>query len=449
MNLEVKKLDTANAQVSAKPSTQDMQKRYEKFAQKVAKNAKIDGFRRGKVPLSLIKSRYQANIEQDAQEEMVQEILKDALKELGVESKDLIGSPHITKFEKKDDCFEVEMSVGLKPTIVLDKIKDCAPSFKVEAVAEEMVQERLKKLAKDYAKLVDAKENKEAQHDDVVTIDFEGFIDNEPFEGGKAENFSFTLGSKQMLEEFEKAVLNMKVGEEKEFPLNFPTDYHANHLAGKEARFKVKLHKIQVRDIPEINDEFAKNVLAQEENATLATLQDRVKGQLFVENKTKLYNEELKEKFIESLDEKISFDLPKTIVEQEMDLLFRNALYSMEEEEVKTLQEDQEKAKEKRESFRKDATKSVKVTFIVDALAKQEEIFVHDNEVFQTLYYEAMMTGQNPQALIEQYRQNNMLPAVKMAMIEDRVLTHFLDQQLSKEEQEMIQSLKPTSKNTK
>ncbi|WP_104747871.1 trigger factor [Helicobacter cetorum] len=448
MNLEVKKLDTANAQVSAKPSMQDMQKRYEKIAQKVAKNAKIDGFRRGKVPLSLIKTRYQANIEQDAQEEMVQEILKDALKELGVENKDLIGSPHITKFEKKDDCFEVQMSVGLKPTIILDAIKDCAPSFEVEAVTEDKIQERLKKLARDYAKLIDAKEHKEAQHDDVVTIDFEGFIDNEPFEGGKAENFSFSLGSKQMLEEFEKAILNMKVGEEKEFPLTFPSDYHAQHLAGKGASFKVKLHKIQVRDIPEINDEFAKNVLAQEENATLATLQDKVKGQLFVENKTKLYNEELKEKFIESLDEKFSFDLPKTIVEQEMDLLFRNAFYSMQEEEMKALQENQEKAKEKRESFRKDATKSVKVTFIVDALAKQEEIFVHDNEVFQTLYYEAMMTGQNPQNLIEQYRQNNMLPAVKMAMIEDRVLTHFLDQKLSKEEQQMIESLKQTSKNT-
>ncbi len=251
---------------------------------------------------------------------------------------------------------------------------------------------------------------------------------------GKAENFTLILGNKQMLEDFEKALLGMQASEEKEFPLTFPSGYHAEHLAGKEAFFKVKLCQIQAREALEINDELAKIVLANEENATLELLKERVKGQLFLENKARLYNEELKEKLIENLDEKILFDLPKTIIEQEMDLLFRNALYSMQAEEVKSLQESQEKAKEKRESFRNDATKSVKITFIIDALAKEEKIGVHDNEVFQTLYYEAMMTGQNPENLIEQYRKNNMLAAVKMAMIEDRVLTYLLDKNLPKEQ---------------
>ncbi|AFI06124.1 trigger factor [Helicobacter cetorum] len=448
MNLEVKKIDTANAHLSAKPSVEDLEKRYTKIAQKVAKKVKIDGFRKGKVPLNLVKTRYQAQIEQDAQEEMIQEILKNALKELEIESKDLIGNPNLTKFERKDTHFEIEADIGLKPTIVLDKVKECVPSVEVEAVSEEKVDERLKQLAKDYAKFIDTDTKRKAQNDDKVVVDFEGFIDNVPFEGGKAENFSFILGSKQMLEEFEKAVLGMQASEEKEFSLTFPSDYHAQHLANKEALFKVKLHQIQVREVLEVNDELAKSVLVNEENATLKLLKERVKGQIFLENKAKLYNEELKEKLIENLDEKVVFDLPKTIVEQEMDLLFRNALYSMQEDEVKPLQENQERAKEKRESFRDDATKSVKITFIIDALAKEEKIGVHDNEVFQTLYYEAMMTGQNPQNLIEQYRQNNMLPAVKMAMIEDRVLTYFLDKNLSKEQQEILEKMRPNTQNT-
>ncbi len=318
----------------------------------------------------------------------------------------------------------------------------------VEVPSEEKVDERLKQFAKDYAKFIDTDAQKKAQNDDKLTIDFEGFIDNAPFEGGKAQNFSLILGSKQMLEDFEKALLGMQAGEEKEFSLTFPSDYHAGHLAGKEALFKVKLHQIQAREVLEINDELAKIVLANEENATLELLKERVKGQLFLENKARLYNEELKEKLIENLDEKILFDLPKTIIEQEMDLLFRNALYSMQAEEVKSLQENQEKAKEKRESFRNDATKSVKITFIIDALAKEEKIGVHDNEVFQTLYYEALMTGQNPENLIEQYRKNNMLAAVKMAMIEDRVLTYFLDKNLSKEQQEILEKMRPNAQKT-
>ncbi|PDX27993.1 trigger factor [Helicobacter pylori] len=322
------------------------------------------------------------------------------------------------------------------------------PSVGVETPNEEKVNERLKQLAKDYAKFVDTDAQRKAQNDDKLTIDFEGFIDNAPFEGGKAENFSLILGSKQMLEDFEKALLGMQASEEKEFPLTFPSKYHAEHLAGKEALFKVKLRQIQAREALEINDELAKIVLANEENATLELLKERVKGQLFLENKARLYNEELKEKLIENLDEKILFDLPKTIIEQEMDLLFRNALYSMQAEEVKSLQESQEKAKEKRESFRNDATKSVKITFVIDALAKEEKIGVHDNEVFQTLYYEAMMTGQNPENLIEQYRKNNMLAAVKMAMIEDRVLAYLLDKNLPKEQQEILEKMRPNAQKT-
>lgn len=124
--------------------------------------------------------------------------------------------------------------------------------------------ERLKQLAKDYAKFVDTDSQRKAQNDDKLTIDFEGFIDNAPFEGGKAENFSLILGSKQMLEDFEKALLGMQASEEKEFPLTFPSGYHAEHLAGKEALFKVKLRQIQVREALEINDELAKIVLAND-----------------------------------------------------------------------------------------------------------------------------------------------------------------------------------------
>ncbi|VDH23426.1 trigger factor [Escherichia coli] len=109
----------------------------------------------------------------------------------------------------------------------------------------------LKQLAKDYAKFVDTDAQRKAQNDDKLTIDFEGFIDNAPFEGGKAENFNLILGSKQMLEDFEKALLGMQAGEEKEFPLTFPSGYHAEHLAGKEALFKVKLRQIQAREVLE------------------------------------------------------------------------------------------------------------------------------------------------------------------------------------------------------
>ena len=149
-----------------------------------------------------------------------------------------------------------------------------------------------------------------------------------------------------------------------------------------------------------------------------------------MEQKTSLYNKELKSKTLEALTKEITFDLPEPIIEQEMDILFRNALNAMPKEEFDALKDDEDKAKQKRDSFRKEAQKSVQATFIIDALARKHNIAIEDNEALQTIYYEAMMMGQDPKAAIEYYQSNNLLPAIKMAMVEDRVLTFLLDSKL-------------------
>jgi trigger factor len=220
----------------------------------------------------------------------------------------------------------------------------------------------------------------------------------------------------------------MKEGETKEITVKFPEDYHAKEFAGKEATFKVTLHEIQEKVIPaDIDEETLKKFLPNEEAPTVELLKEKIKEQLEAEKLSKLYNEEVKPKFVEALVEKYEIDLPENIVEQEIDMAFRNALPSMSEEEIKTYTTDLEAAKEKREEFRKDAIDSVKLTFIVDELAKLEEVAVDDQEVMQTLYFEALQSGQDPQALIKQYEEQGLLPAVKMAIVEDKLFTKLFN----------------------
>ncbi|WP_163564908.1 trigger factor [Helicobacter suis] len=433
MDLKTKRLDSANARVYAKPLVQDFEKKSQSIAQKIAKNTKLDGFRRGKVPLDIIKQRYQGHIEQESQKEILDTILKEGAKALEITNQDIIGNPSVSKFDKQEGYFDIEIEIGLRPQIDLSAVLECVPSFSLDAIQESAVEERLEILAKQRASFSDAPAEKSVALGDGVIFDFEGLLDNQPFEGNRAQNFALIVGENRLLPSFEEQLVGMKVGDEKYFSVTFPSDYANTNLAGKEVSFHVKLHKIQLRKIPEIDDAFIKAVLNQEKEPTLDLLKQRIKDQLFLEAKTKLYNQQLKETLIDKLDESLSFDLPQTIVEQEMDLALNQALQSMSTEQVKELQEDSQKLQEKRESFRQQARRSVKVTFIVDALAKQEKIQVSDNEVFQTIYYEAMMTNQNPQQVLEFYRKNNMLPAVKMAMIEDRVLTFLLDKQLPKE----------------
>lgn len=428
MNLQTKRLDSANAVVSGVISQDVLEQKTQDVIKKIAKSVKIDGFRKGKVPAHLIQSRYKDQIDKDSKQEAVQDLLQAGLKDLGIEPQAMLGNPLISKFESKDNTIDVEIKISTTPEFSLDKVEGYVPEVKLKSVSAKEIDERLAEIAKSRAPLSEVTQDRALQKDDTAVIDFEGFVDGKAFDGGKAQNFNLTIGSNQFIPGFEDALVGMKKGEKRDIEVIFPKDYQAAHLAGKPATFAITLHKIMQKDAVAIDEAFAKSMLGQD--ATLESLKDAIKEQLEMEHKTDLYNKELKETLLQALLKEITFDLPELIVEQEMDILFRNALNTMSKEEFEALKNDEQKARQKRDSFKDDAKKSVQITFIMDALARKHNIVIQDNEALQTIYYEAMMMGQDPRAAIEYYQKNNLLPAIKMAMIEDRVLTFLLDSKL-------------------
>ncbi|MDE7175088.1 MAG: trigger factor [Helicobacter sp.] len=426
--LKVQSIDSANAVAQATIPVDRLNQKLDKITKAASKNLKIDGFRKGHVPASAVKQRYGKQLEEDAQRECVQDLLQDILKELKVEANALIGDPRITKFDKKEEGIELEIEVSLTPSISLDKVEDCIPEVKIPEVTGEDITKRLEEIASARAPLVGIEDGRRKLKDgEYAKINFEGFIEGEAFEGGKAENYLLQIGSKSFIEGFEEQLIGMKKGEEKEINVTFPENYQAKHLAGKPAVFKVKLLEIQTKGKIEVDDNFAKTLLPDEKDANVETLKEKIKIQLQNEKKQELYNNKLKEILIENLNKNIVFDLPKSIVHQEMDLLFRNSLMSLSQEEQQKLAKEPETLKAKREEQRENAEKSVRVTFIIDAIAKRDKIEIPDNEVINTIYYEAMAMRQDPKAIFEYYKNNNLIPAVKMAMLEDRVLTALLD----------------------
>ncbi|WP_394966270.1 trigger factor [uncultured Helicobacter sp.] len=428
MNLQTKRLDSANAVVSGVISQDVLEQKTQDVIKKIAKSVKIDGFRKGKVPAHLIQSRYKDQIDKDSKQEAVQDLLQAGLKDLGIEPQAMLGNPLISKFESKDNTIDVEIKISTTPEFSLDKVEGYVPEVKLKSVSAKEIDERLAEIAKSRAPLSEVTQDRALQKDDTAVIDFEGFVDGKAFDGGKAQNFNLTIGSNQFIPGFEDALVGMKKGEKRDIEVTFPKDYQAAHLAGKPATFAITLHKIMQKDAVAIDEAFAKSMLGQD--ATLESLKDAIKEQLEMEHKTDLYNKELKETLLQALLKEITFDLPELIVEQEMDILFRNALNTMSKEEFEALKNDEQKARQKRDSFKEDAKKSVQITFIMDALARKHNIVIQDNEALQTIYYEAMMMGQDPRAAIEYYQKNNLLPAIKMAMVEDRVLTFLLDSKL-------------------
>lgn len=426
--LKVQSIDSANAVAQATIPVDRLNQKLDKITKAASKNLKIDGFRKGHVPASAVKQRYGKQLEEDAQRECVQDLLQDILKELQVEANALIGDPRITKFDQKEEGIELEIEVSLTPSISLDKLEECIPEVKIPEVTSEDIAKRLEEIANARAPLVGIEDGRRKLKDgEYAKINFEGFIEGKAFEGGKAENYLLQIGSKSFIEGFEEQLIGMKKGEEKEINVAFPENYQAKHLAGKPAVFKVKLLEIQTKGKIEIDDNFAKTLLPDDKDANVETLKEKIKTQLQNEKKQELYNNKLKEILIENLNKNIVFDLPKSIVHQEIDLLFRNSLMSLSQEEQQKLAKEPETLKAKREEQRENAEKSVRVTFIIDAIAKRDKIEIPDNEVINTIYYEAMAMRQDPKAIFEYYKNNNLIQAVKMAMLEDRVLTALLD----------------------
>lgn len=429
--MSVKLINNANILLNATIDNEAINQKKKKIAQDISKNIKIDGFRKGKVPLSIVENRFKDRIIQDSQNEALNDLVRESLKELNIQLDRIIGNPMITKFQNNDNGIEVEAKIGIFPDIDLKDYEKLIPVVELQEVSNKDIDSRIEELAKSSGDLVEiTKESLESS--DIANINFEGFLGNEPFTGGKGENYDLEIGSKSFIEGFEDQLIGMKKGDIKDINVRFPENYNATHLAGKEARFNVKLNAIKERQASKIDDEFAKKMIPNNKDATLETLRENIKTQLENENKNKALND-LKPKLIENLIDGFTFDLPDNIVEQEMDVIFRNSLQNIDTEELQALQNDKDKAKDKRESFRNEAQKSVKLTFIIDKFAKRDKVAVSDNELYQVLYYEAMMMGANPKEVLEHYEKNNMIPALKMTILENKILNNLLESTIKKD----------------
>ncbi len=433
MQINAKRVDDANAVVEAKISAALLKKKEDKIAANAAKNMQVDGFRKGKVPLSVVKARHGEQIRQDAEQEALKELFDATLIELDVKTDMVVGEPSISKFDKNDDGIDAEVKVSFRPTINIEGYKDLVPEYKTPRVLKKDVEARVNEMLKAVAPMKKVEEERGLVNGDFALIDFEGFVDGVAFEGGKAEKYQLEIGSGSFIPGFETGLVGLKAGEEREVEVTFPKEYNSKDLAGKAAIFKVKLHEIEAKDVEAApSEEALKKLLPGVESPTLETLHEQVKEQLKNEKLAKLFNEEVKPKYVDAILEKIEFALPENIVEQEIDMQLRNVFAKMSEDEIKEYSNDPKKVEEKRDEFKEEARNSVKLTFLVDELAKVEGIKVDDQEVMQMIYFEAMQQGQDPKQYYEYYEKQGLLPAIKMSVVEDRLFTKIFTKETTK-----------------
>ena len=374
----------------------------------------------------VLKQMAPTNYEKDAEGLVLQEFIETGLKEAGIPVDDILGQPGFKTYEERGNGLYLEIQISTAPIINTDvDYMDIVPRYKTPEAPKDAVEAKLKEMVIAQAAFTTLETPKAVEDGDIAVIDFEGFIDGVAFEGGKAEKFNLKVGSNSFIPGFEEQVLGMNYGEEKTIIITFPKDYSSEDLAGKEASFTVKLNEIQEQKYVEPDDAFAQKVLG-DTDATLDTLREKLAEQINSEGLSAFYQNELKPILVQGLLNKFNFTLPINVVEQEIDAKVNEKAQNMTKEEHERHKGSTDMFQKLRAEVRQEAENAIKIALIVDALAKKEGINVDEHEIQAALYYQAMMSQQDPDELLKYYKEHNLMTSAKMSLTEDKLFGRML-----------------------
>ena len=379
MNCKLEKTENANeVKFEITVEAEKFDEAIKKVYFKSAKYFNIPGFRKGKAPMQIVEKYYGKEIfYEDAFNEVAQEALEEAVAENKVE---VVSRPEvdIKQIEKgKDLIFTVVIQT--KPEAELGKYKGIEIPKIEYNVSDEDINHELGHMQEHNSRLISV-DDRAVEKGDIATIDFEGFADDKAFEGGKAENYDIELGSNTFIPGFEDQIVGMKIDEEKDVNVKFPDEYFSKELAGKDATFKVKLHEIKKKELPKLDDEFAKDV---SEFDTLDELKADIKTKLEKQNADK-EKYETEEAVVKALCENVKVDIPSGMVETEVDRMLNDFKQRLSYQGLKLDQYLKMLGKtedEMRKEYEPQAIEGIKSRLAIEAVIKAEKIEATDKEI--------------------------------------------------------------------
>ncbi|MEQ1657747.1 MAG: trigger factor [Hylemonella sp.] len=416
MAVTVETLEKLERKITLSLPLAAIQSEVETRLKKLARTVKMDGFRPGKVPMNVVTQRYGYSVHYEVLNDKVGEAFALAANEAKLR---VAGQPSITEKEGApvgevsfDAVFEVypEVKIGDLAGAEIEKLNS--------EVSESAIQKTLDILRKQRRTFAQRAMDTAAQDGDRVTIDFEGKIDGEPFAGGKADAFQFLVGDGQMLKEFEDAVRGMKSGESKTFPLAFPADYHGQDVAGKTADFLVTVKKIEAAHLPEVNDALAKSLGVAE--GTVAALNADIKKNLEREVKSRLAARN-KQAVMDALVAKAELDLPKSIVQAEIDRMVESAREDLKQRGIK----DADKAPIPGEMFQPQAERRVRLGLVVAELVRVNNLHATPDQI-KAHVDELAASYERPEDVKRWYLGDNRRMAEVEAVVIENNVTDFV-----------------------
>ena len=378
MNVKVEKKENSKVEIEFTMDKKEFNEELDKAFAKNAKKFKVQGFRAGKVPRSVVENVYGDGV---LYEYVIEDTVDDAYRTAVIENNlEVVSRPELDiKQIGKDKDFIYVVTVYVKPEATVKDYKGIEVKKVSTRVLKKDVDEELEKIREKNARIVSV-EDRELKDGDISVIDFEGFVDGVAFDGGKAEKFELTIGSNQFIPGFETQMVGMKIGEERDVNVKFPEEYHAENLAGKDATFKVKLHEIKEKILPKLDDEFAKDV------SEFDTLEEYKKelNKKVKEDKERRASVEKENEAIDKFVEKVEVEIPEAMIDEEVDKMVEEMNANLSYQGLNIEQYVQYMGitlDDYKKEMRGQAEKRIKLNLGLEYVAKEEKIEATEEEI--------------------------------------------------------------------
>lgn len=419
MNITVEEISSIKKKVHVEIPNDRVTKEIESFYRDVGRQAKIKGFRPGKIPRDILERYFKDYVKSEVIQKLVQETYPAALSEKGLQP---VSPPVIDPGElESGKLFQYSATVEVKPELNLEGYTGLTIEGKKESAKEEEVEERLKGLQNLHAQLRAVPEPRAVQSGDHVIFDYDARMDNRPLEEGKGVDFTVEVGSGRFIPELEEKMIGLKPDEGKEIEVPFPEDYGYKKWAGKTVSFLIKVKEIKEKVLPPLDDEFAKDL---GDYASLEDLKAKLKEEIEKE-KAAMLDRHLKDQMIDQLIQANAFDIPESMVAEQTKALVSDTKLRLASQGIalKNLNIPEEKLQE---DYREVAEKQVRTYLILEKIAAQEGISVTDEDVDERLQSVSERTHQKFDVVKRYYEKNGLIPDLKTGILTDKTLDFLL-----------------------
>jgi len=420
MQTHVEGISGVKRRITVEIDAEKVAQTYNQTLRELSKKAKIKGFRPGKTPRRIIEQYYGTQIINEAKNDLIRESFSEAIEETGLLP---VANPSIEDGAlRQGEPFSYVIQMEVRPEFELKDYIGISVEKEITDISEDNVDKRLEELREAHAQLISVDEERGVEEGDYAVIDYTGFWKGKPLTDMRGSDFTVLVGSKRFYPDVETGILGLKKNEDREITVDFNADFEDKRLAGKSVAFHVRIKDIKVKDLPVLNDEFARSL--GEEFSTLSVLRERVKEDLGLQEE-KRAERELGRRVLKKIASTVDIELPQSLVEREIERsiasIKQSVLRSGSELESAGISEEK-----MRDELRPVAEERVKKEFVLGKVAEMENITVVEGDTREGFQRLAAQTGKDPAVLERFYETNNLMDSFKDQLLKEKTLNHLI-----------------------